>query len=71
MTVRTRDVAQAPLGTPREVANYLQAPEKTLANWRYLGVGPRFIKVGQNVRYRWEDVEAWLQEQESNGGSAA
>jgi hypothetical protein len=30
---------------------------KTLANWRWGGVGPEFIKVGTRVLYRLEDVE--------------
>lgn len=45
---------------PKEVADYLVVPAATLAQWRYLGQGPRFLKVGRFVRYRWSDVEAWL-----------
>lgn len=52
-----------PLGTPEEVAAYLQKPVRTLEQWRYRGVGPRFVKVGRDVRYRWEDVDAYLNEQ--------
>jgi excisionase family DNA binding protein len=36
-------------------------PVGTLANWRYQGRGPRFVKVGRHVRYRRSDVEAWLE----------
>lgn len=47
--------------TPEEVAEYLQRDEKTLANWRSLGIGPTYIKMaGGGIRYRWPDVEKWL-----------
>lgn len=52
-----------PLGPPPEVAAFLGIPEKTLRNWRYLGRGPRYVRVGKYVRYRWEDVEGWLAQQ--------
>jgi hypothetical protein len=48
-------------GTPSEVAEYLQKTEKTLRNWRNLGIGPPYIKVeGGAIRYRWNEVEKWL-----------
>jgi predicted DNA-binding transcriptional regulator AlpA len=37
----------------------------TLRNWRYLGSGPKFLKLGGAVRYRESDVESWI-ESESN-----
>jgi len=46
---------------PEGVSDFLKVPEGTLANWRYQGKGPRFIKVGRHVRYRRSDVEAWLE----------
>ena len=48
------------MATPAEVADYLQVPVKTLYQWRYQGEGPRAYRVGRHLRYRWEDVEAWL-----------
>jgi predicted DNA-binding transcriptional regulator AlpA len=51
-----------PLATKAEVARFLQKPEKTLSQWRYLGIGPKAVKVGTTLRYRWSDVEAWLEE---------
>jgi excisionase family DNA binding protein len=48
---------RAPLATPKEVAEYYGVPEKTLAQWRSRGIGPRFSKIGRHVRYRWADVE--------------
>jgi|JI9StandDraft_2_1071091.scaffolds.fasta_scaffold191015_2 hypothetical protein len=32
---------------------------RTLERWRWIGVGPLFIKVGGRVRYRLCDVEAF------------
>lgn len=58
------------LGKPPEVAEYLGMPESTLAQWRYLGKGPKWSKIGRHVRYRWEDVEAYFEEQ-SHGGDTA
>lgn len=51
------------LATPKEVATFLGKSWGTLQNWRYLGIGPKFVKVGHDVRYRWEDVDEWLAEQ--------
>ncbi len=33
---------------------------KTQANWRVMGIGPKFIKVGRLVRYDPDDVTAWI-----------
>jgi predicted DNA-binding transcriptional regulator AlpA len=49
------------LMTPDEVANYLGTTRASLAQQRYRGKGPRFVKInGQKVRYRWSDIEAFL-----------
>jgi predicted DNA-binding transcriptional regulator AlpA len=54
--------APPPLLTPHEAAAYLRQAVKTLANWRVLGSGPRFVKYGRSVRYRQADIDAWLAE---------
>jgi hypothetical protein len=36
---------------------------RTLANWRWAGGGPQFVKVMRRVRYRRCDVIAWAQSQ--------
>lgn len=51
------------LATAEEVSEYLGVPVDTLYAWRYRGVGPRSAKVGRHVRYRWEDVERYVDEQ--------
>jgi len=47
-----------------EVAEILRRPPRTLRQWRYLGEGPRYLKIGVTVRYRTSDVEAWIKAQE-------
>lgn len=48
---------------PVDVATRIGVPVGTLANWRCDGRGPRYLKVGRHVRYRVEDLEAWLDRQ--------
>lgn len=47
---------------PAQLAELLDVPIGTLANWRYLGSGPPYVKVGAHVRYLRIDVDAWLAE---------
>jgi predicted DNA-binding transcriptional regulator AlpA len=46
--------------TERELAEMGVCSVRTLQLWRLLGRGPRYIKVGRAVRYRFSDVEGWL-----------
>ena len=59
------------LMSTEEVAEVLGRPARTLRQWRYLGEGPRYLKVRATVRYRARDVELWLQAQEREGASGA
>jgi excisionase family DNA binding protein len=56
------DVAGALL-TPAEVAERLRVSTRTLEFWRHQGRGPAFVRVGKRVRYRPDDVEAFIGEQ--------
>lgn len=47
------------LFTPAELSLEVVVPESTLAQWRYLGTGPAYIKAGKHVRYQRSDVEIW------------
>lgn len=50
--------------TPKQVAHRLAVPVGTLTNWRYHGVGPKYLKLnGTLVRYRAADVEEWIDAQ--------
>jgi len=45
----------------KELADLLQVPPKTIYAWRYKGMGPTAVPVGKYLRFRPEDVAAWLQ----------
>lgn len=53
-----------------EVAEYLGVPVGTLTRWAYRQIGPPYKIVGRHARYRWDDVDRWLEAQESGGGAA-
>lgn len=55
--------ARKPLATMAEVSDYLQIPVWSLRRWRSEGSGPRSSRVGKHVRYKWEDVDTWLESQ--------
>lgn len=60
---RQQGVSHAPLSrllTVRELADLLQVPPKTIYTWRYKGIGPRAVPIGKYLRFRPEDVGAWL-----------
>jgi hypothetical protein len=41
-------------------AEYLGVSEHTLRQWRWLGKGPRWVKVGRHIRYPRADTQRWL-----------
>jgi len=47
--------------TPQETAAYLRLSPKTLAKLRWAGRGPGFLKFGSAVRYRRQDLEAYIE----------
>jgi len=46
-----------------EAAEVLDMAPTTLRKWRSTGQGPSYLKLGKNVRYRLEDLNAYLQKQ--------
>lgn len=44
--------------TPAQLADHWGISANTLRKWRWEGKGPSFVKIGSNVRYRQEDIEA-------------
>jgi len=48
--------------TPEELASFLDVPIKTLYAWRYRGEGPVGFRAGKHLRYRWTDVELWIED---------
>ena len=45
--------------TVAELADRYQVTVKTLRNWRYLGVGPRPVKIGRHPFYPDSEVARW------------
>lgn len=45
--------------TSKEVADRWRFSDQTLANWRYAGKGPPFIRVGARVLYPIDGIEAF------------
>lgn len=52
-----------PLMTVEDVSDYLRVPVGTLYRWRTTGYGPAGKRIGKHLRYRSEDVVAWVSEQ--------
>ena len=50
--------------TPATLAERLGTTERSLAEWRITGRGPKFIRIGRSPRYRPEAIDAWLLSQE-------
>ena len=60
---RTPSITQlGELLTPPQVAQRLGVRLVTLADWRFRGRGPRWVRVGRLVRYPSALLEAWLAE---------
>ncbi|HEC32598.1 MAG TPA: DNA-binding protein [Deltaproteobacteria bacterium] len=50
----------------REAARFLGLAPQTLRNWRSQGKGPSYVKIGNAVRYRMEDLEKYIQSRRIN-----
>jgi helix-turn-helix protein len=57
--------------TTVETADLLRIPPNTLEKWRTCGAGPRFVKVGANVRYRPADVSTYINKRTRSSTSEA
>lgn len=56
-----RDMPDDKFLTPEDVSKRYRGAVTvgTLENWRGLGVGPSYVKVGKAVLYPVEELEAW------------
>jgi predicted DNA-binding transcriptional regulator AlpA len=51
-----------PLATDDEFCEFTGISKPQSAQLRYLGTGPRFIRVtGKQIRYAWSEIEAWCE----------
>lgn len=44
----------------QDVAGFLGVPTMTIYHWRTIKYGPPGVRVGRYLRYRPDDVHAWL-----------
>jgi excisionase family DNA binding protein len=56
------------LVTVEELADYLGVPVATIYAWRYRREGPLGFRVGKHLRFRWRDVEEWIDHQLQDAG---
>ena len=47
---------------PPTAARFLKMKTATLSQWRWLGKGPRFRKIGGAVRYAMSDLEEYVKQ---------
>ena len=48
------------LMTTDQLCEFLQVSRRTVATWRAQHTGPAYFRLGNSVRYRPDDVDAWL-----------
>lgn len=64
-TTAGEDPLLGELLTPEDLARIFRVSVRTVYSWRSRDVGPPGFRVGGAVRYRREDVAAWVR----NGGT--
>ena len=57
--------------SPDELAASIKMSKRTLAKWRCNGRGPEYVRLGHAVRYRQQDVDAWLEAKVSKNSTEA
>jgi predicted DNA-binding transcriptional regulator AlpA len=60
--LQIKDATRERLGliTPEELAVALEVTTATLQTWRVQDYGPRYVKLGKGVFYRYEEVKEWI-----------
>ena len=53
--------------TITEAADLLRVPVATLRWWRHKGIGPRSLKNGRHVLYRYSDLVTFIEERLQQG----
>lgn len=57
----------SPLITEKQAAEWLSLKPSTLRRWRWSGIGPEFVRIGQRaIRYRLAAVEAFARASPAN-----
>ena len=55
----------------RDVARITGLFVASVRRWRLLRQGPKYLKIGAAVRYKPEDISAWLESRPFGGGQGA
>jgi len=55
------EATKSKLLTTEELAKYLGVPIGTIYRWRTMGTGPPAMRVGRHLRFRKDEVDAWLE----------
>ena len=63
-----RDHNVSALLTEHQVAQATRLSVASVRRWRLLRRGPKYIKIGASVRYRPEDLAAWIESRPVAGG---
>lgn len=66
MTTATDDLGLPPILTVDDFVSFTKMSKPTAARMRAEGTGPKVLRLGRSVRYRREDVLAWLDELSGN-----
>jgi len=56
--------------TEHDVSRVTGLSVSSVRRWRLLRQGPKYIKIGSAVRYRSQDVAAWLESRPTGGGQS-
>jgi predicted DNA-binding transcriptional regulator AlpA len=51
-----------------DVARITRLSVASVRRWRLLRQGPKYLKIGAAVRYKTEDIAAWLESRPTGGG---
>jgi predicted DNA-binding transcriptional regulator AlpA len=54
-----------------DVARITGLSVASVRRWRLLRQGPKYLKIGAAVRYKSEDISAWLESRPSGGENQA
>ena len=57
----TTNPADLDVALPKQVAELLDTTQAGLAQMRYRGTGPKYIKAGKKILYRWSDIRAYFE----------
>ena len=55
----------------RDVARITGMSVASVRRWRLFGQGPKYLKIGAAVRYKPEDISAWLESRPKGGTEVA